>query len=91
VHRHAWGLQQELAAALAGTFPRLEPRFACSPQLKPRCARRCRKAGPINHGPCGEGELLQAAARVVREEFIERASSIQFSLIALAAADGGSG
>lgn len=93
VHRHAWGLQQELAAALAGTSPRLEPRFVRSPQLKlkPRFARRCRKAGPINHGPCGEGELLQAAARVVREKFIERASSIQFSLIALAAADGGSG
>ncbi|KAL4858837.1 Ubiquitin carboxyl-terminal hydrolase isozyme L3 [Chlorella vulgaris] len=45
-----------------------------------------RKAGPINHGPCREGQLLEATAQVVREKFIERANSIQFSLIALAAA-----
>lgn len=48
----------------------------------------CRKAGPINHGPCTEGQLLEATAQVVREKFIERANSIQFSLIALAAAGG---
>ncbi|EFN55337.1 hypothetical protein CHLNCDRAFT_35608 [Chlorella variabilis] len=50
----------------------------------------CRKASPINHGPCAGEELLEAAARVVREKFVERADSIQFSLIALAAAQGGS-
>jgi hypothetical protein len=35
-----------------------------------------------------EGQLLEATAQVVREKFIERANSIQFSLIALAAAGG---
>lgn len=59
------------------------------PTPAPVCAAR-RKASPINHGPCAGEELLEAAARVVREKFVERADSIQFSLIALAAAQGGS-
>ena len=47
----------------------------------------CRKASPINHGPCCPDQLLEKAASVVRSNFIERANSIQFNMIALAAAD----
>ena len=59
------------------------------PPPRPR-ARGRSKASPINHGPCSPDRLLEEAARVVKTNFIERANSIQFNVIALAAADGDS-
>jgi ubiquitin carboxyl-terminal hydrolase L3 len=29
-----------------------------------------RKPFPINHGPCGEGELLNAAIQVIKSDFM---------------------
>ena len=52
------------------------------------CLPASRKESPINHGPCSPDRLLERAAEVVRTHFIERANSIQFNMIALAAADG---
>jgi ubiquitin carboxyl-terminal hydrolase L3 len=47
-----------------------------------------RKSQPINHGPTVPERLLQDAVEVVRREFVERTESINFNLIALAAAGG---
>ena len=65
------------------------PACACLPHALP-CAPRWRsKEAPINHGPCAADGLLEAAARVVRANFIERGgASLNFNLIALAPADG---
>lgn len=45
-----------------------------------------RKAGPVDHGASSAGGLLRDVAAVVRRNFVERSSSLNFSLIALAAA-----
>jgi predicted HD phosphohydrolase len=48
-----------------------------------------RKTGPVNHGTTSVESLLRDVAKVVRESFMERAGeNFNFSLIALAAADG---
>lgn len=44
-----------------------------------------RKVAPINHGACTPQLLLERAADVVRRNFMDRADSVQFNLIALAA------
>ena len=61
----------------------LPAELACLPTHAPAC----RKACPINHGPCSPDRLLETAAGVVPTNFIERANSIQFNMIALEAAD----
>lgn len=43
-----------------------------------------RKAGPVDHGTSSEGTLLKDVAAVVKKNFVERANSLNFSLIALA-------
>jgi ubiquitin carboxyl-terminal hydrolase L3 len=49
-----------------------------------------RKAGPVAHGPMEpEGGLLAAAAAVIKQDFVAKAESLSFSLMALAAAGGG--
>ncbi|PSC70916.1 ubiquitin carboxyl-terminal hydrolase isozyme L3 [Micractinium conductrix] len=45
-----------------------------------------RKRGPINHGACDPGRLLEETAKVVRRNFMDRGGdSVQFTLVALAA------
>lgn len=45
-----------------------------------------RKSGPIDHGPSSPASLLSDVAGVVRRNFVDKANSLNFSLIALAAA-----
>lgn len=47
-----------------------------------------RRVGPVNHGPCNAETLLQDTAKVVKKQFIEGSTSIQFNLMALAKAEG---
>ena len=44
-----------------------------------------RKTGPIDHGASLPGALLADAAAVIKVNFVERANSLNFSLIALTA------
>ena len=80
----------EASSAAAACLP---PLVCCKPgaPAEPACSAThpaaCRKACPINHGPCSPDRLLETAAGVVRTNFIERANSIQFNMIALAAAE----
>ena len=45
------------------------------------------QASPICHGPTTPATLLHDVAGVVRRNFVERANSLQFALLALAPAD----
>lgn len=45
-----------------------------------------RRAGPVAHGPTNPTTLLADAARVAAG-FMQRSSSLQFNLVALAAAE----
>lgn len=47
-----------------------------------------RKSGPIDHGMSSEATLLKDVAAVVKENFVNRANSLNFSLIALAGVGG---
>eukprot|EP00887_Chlorella_sp_A99_P004874 scaffold4.g4874.t1 len=46
-----------------------------------------RKASPINHGRTSPATLLANAAAVVRRNFMERAASLNFSMVALGPAE----
>lgn len=46
-----------------------------------------RKTSPINHGATSSESLLEDTAVVVRREYIEKSDSINFNMIALAAAE----
>ncbi|KAH7107835.1 cysteine proteinase [Auriculariales sp. MPI-PUGE-AT-0066] len=43
-----------------------------------------RRPVPVDHGPAEEGSLLEAVANVVKETYVGKSSSLQFSMIALA-------
>lgn len=45
-----------------------------------------RKAGPIDHGETTSESLLRDVAAVIKKNFVEKANSLNFSLVALAAA-----
>ena len=49
-----------------------------------------RKSQAINHGPSAPGmQLLEDVATVIKRNFVEKANSLNFSLLALTGADSG--
>lgn len=42
-----------------------------------------RRAGPIDHGPCEQDKLLEAVAKIVKDQYVSVSSSINFSMLSL--------